>query len=177
MYQFIKTPFVCVPAIFLSAAIAHAQQEETQTELGYSCDNTAQAEERSITDMLSATVMLMPVYEATNPVNTTGKKSLGIGAGIVLDTDRGTIVTNHHVIEHSDAIYFKFFNPNGVNHESNGIISADIIGFDEETDIAVLHAQLPNMVGCIGTQDAIEDVEYLDDVYAIGHPMKSKFYC
>ncbi len=175
MYQsLLKSSFVSVTAMFFSVTSAYAQDEETKSNHTFNCGNSDKSE-LAIEDILSATIEINPVYNADNPINNTGKKSLGIGAGIVIDTIEGTIVTNHHVVEGSDAVYLRFYNPNGVNFASNALIRADILGFDEETDIAVLKAPLPNHIRCIGTQDTKQDVSYLDHVYAIGHPLNLNF--
>ena len=54
----------------------------------------------------------------------------GGGSGVIVDVDRGYIVTNHHVVERADEI--KVFTKDGDEY------LAEIVGSDKGTDIAVL---------------------------------------
>lgn len=54
-----------------------------------------------------------------------------IGSGFVIDSENGYVATNHHVIETGDEINVVFYN--GEEY------SAQIVGSDSTTDIAVLH--------------------------------------
>lgn len=54
-----------------------------------------------------------------------------IGSGFVIDAENGYVATNHHVIETGDEITVVFYN--GEEY------SAQIVGSDSTTDIAVLH--------------------------------------
>ena len=57
------------------------------------------------------------------------KKKVGTGSGVIVSPD-GYIITNHHVIENSSEVI--------VTTNDNKEYEAEIIGFDEITDIAVL---------------------------------------
>ena len=57
----------------------------------------------------------------------------GVGSGIVIDT-RGHILTNNHVIDGSDRLRVTFGDSKQVN--------AKVVGKDEETDLAVVRAEL-----------------------------------
>ena len=57
------------------------------------------------------------------------KKKVGTGSGVIISPD-GYIITNYHVIENSSEVI--------VTTNNNREYEADIIGFDEVTDIAVL---------------------------------------
>ena len=57
------------------------------------------------------------------------KKKVGTGSGVIISPD-GYIITNYHVIENSSEVI--------VTTNNNKEYEADIIGFDEVTDIAVL---------------------------------------
>ena len=57
------------------------------------------------------------------------KKKVGTGSGVIVSPD-GYIITNHHVIENSSEVI--------VTTNDNKEYEAEIIGFDEVTDIAVL---------------------------------------
>lgn len=57
----------------------------------------------------------------------------GVGSGIVIDT-RGHILTNNHVIDGTDRLRVTFGDSKQVN--------AKVVGKDEETDLAVVRAEL-----------------------------------
>ena len=57
----------------------------------------------------------------------------GVGSGIVIDS-RGHILTNNHVIDGTDRLRVTFGDSKQVN--------AKVIGTDEETDLAVVRAEL-----------------------------------
>ncbi|MCP4354097.1 MAG: Do family serine endopeptidase [Proteobacteria bacterium] len=61
--------------------------------------------------------------------NIKAKKKYNLGSGIVITRD-GFVVTNYHVIERASKITIK--------NNNSGIYDAELIGFDEKTDIALL---------------------------------------
>ncbi len=83
----------------------------------------------------------------------------GVGSGVIFD-QRGYIVTNYHVVESSVeiAVYF-----------SNGLRKkADIVGFDQRNDIAVLKVDIETpAVAELGNSS---EVRTGDEVLAIGTP-------
>jgi serine protease Do len=85
----------------------------------------------------------------------------GAGTGFIIDED-GHILTNHHVIEGADRITVKL---------SDGrSLLADVIGFDADTDIALIRVRtqtkLPHAV--LGNSDDLRVGEW---VCAIGNPL------
>ena len=60
----------------------------------------------------------------------------GVGSGIVIDS-RGHILTNNHVIDGTDRLRVTFGDSKQVN--------AKVIGTDEETDLAVVKAELRDL--------------------------------
>lgn len=94
-------------------------------------------------------------------VNVTTADGSGIGSGVVLDTD-GNIITNWHVAGDATAIT--------VNIEGNNY-DATLVGGDESSDIAVIHAELK---GAIVTPMEIGDSSQLvvgDWVMTLGSPL------
>ncbi len=85
----------------------------------------------------------------------------GAGTGFIID-EEGHILTNHHVIEGADRITVKL--SDGRN------LRADVIGFDAETDIALIRvrteSKLPHAV--LGDSDDLRVGEW---VCAIGNPL------
>ena len=61
------------------------------------------------------------------------QKKQGLGSGFFIDTSKGYIMTNNHVIEGADEIEVKLFN--GKSYD------AKIVGRDENTDIAILQVK------------------------------------
>jgi serine protease Do/serine protease DegQ len=82
------------------------------------------------------------------------------GSGVIVDAERGYILTNHHVVENADEIQ--------VSLVSGEILDAEIVGSDEATDIAVLKVDAAGL-----TDMPIGDSELVrvgDFVLAIGNP-------
>ncbi len=83
----------------------------------------------------------------------------GVGSGFIITSD-GYIVTNYHVIE--DAVSIMVILADGTEYE------AEVIGFDELSDVAVLKVEAQNLPALvIGNSDA---VIVGDTVIAIGCP-------
>jgi serine protease Do/serine protease DegQ len=82
------------------------------------------------------------------------------GSGVIVDADRGYIVTNHHVVENADEIR--------VTLQDGGEFEAELVGSDPATDIAVLKVDADGLVDMpIGDS---EQVRVGDFVIAIGNP-------
>jgi len=87
------------------------------------------------------------------------RRELSLGSGVVVD-ERGTILTNHHVVEHAAEVRVSF----GDGRE----IAARILGVDPRTDLAVLRvddAGLPHAT--LGDSDRLQ---VGDIVLAFGNP-------
>jgi len=61
--------------------------------------------------------------------NSEPKRTIGTGSGVIVSSD-GYIITNYHVIDNANSIE--------VTTNENKSFSADLIGFDENSDIAIL---------------------------------------
>jgi len=87
----------------------------------------------------------------------------GSGTGFVID-DRGTIVTNAHVVGESTRASVRF-------GDSGATVDAEVLGSDPSTDLAVLRVD-PSPVGTLHplTLADSDDVSVGDEVVAIGHP-------
>jgi putative serine protease PepD len=87
----------------------------------------------------------------------------GSGTGFVID-ERGTIVTNAHVVGDASQARVRF-------GDSGATVDAEVLGSDPSTDLAVLHVD-PSRVGTLRplTFADSDDVRVGDEVVAIGHP-------
>jgi serine protease Do len=88
------------------------------------------------------------------------RPSRGVGSGFIVDPS-GVIVTNYHVVENMTSIMVKL--------QSGEALRGRIVGYDEETDIAVVKvtASRPLPAVKLGNSD---DVQVGDWVLAIGSP-------
>ena len=82
------------------------------------------------------------------------------GSGVIIDAERGYVLTNHHVVESADEIV--------VTLADRRTFDAELIGSDEGTDIALLEIDATGLTA-IGIGDS-DDLEVGDFVVAIGNP-------
>ncbi len=83
-----------------------------------------------------------------------------VGSGVIVDAQKGYVLTNNHVVRDADEIY--------VTLKDKRRIKAKLIGTDKETDIAVLQIKADNLSALtIGDDDSLE---VGDMVIAIGNP-------
>ncbi|HET6470332.1 MAG TPA: trypsin-like peptidase domain-containing protein [Pseudomonadales bacterium] len=101
----------------------------------------------------------LPRYrELCDSMNSSNRHGL-LGSGVIVRSD-GYILTNAHVIADADKIYVSFFD--------NETTSAEVIGTDPETDLAVIRANATGLKPIkIGSSD---DARVGDIVLAIGNP-------
>ena len=88
------------------------------------------------------------------------RKSQSLGSGVIINADKGWVVTNHHVIDNADEIT--------VTLRDKRRFEAELIGSDPETDIAVLQIDADDLKAV-----EIGDSEHLrvgDFVVAMGNP-------
>lgn len=88
------------------------------------------------------------------------RRTQSIGSGVIVDSDHGYILTNHHVIKNADIIY--------VTLKDKRRLKAKLIGSDPETDIAVLQVEKDRLTALpLGDSDKLEVGDF---VVAIGNP-------
>lgn len=83
----------------------------------------------------------------------------GLGSGVIMD-EKGYILTNYHVVRKADEIL--------VALQDGRRFTADIVGLDAETDLAVLKisaGHLPTAIARLDSQPRVGDI-----VLAIGNP-------
>lgn len=83
-----------------------------------------------------------------------------LGSGVIMSED-GYLLTCYHVIRGADSIF--------VALQDSRVVSAQLIGFDEVTDLAVLRIQLDGLQAM--PQMADPDIRVGDVVMAIGNPL------
>ncbi len=89
-----------------------------------------------------------------------GRQVRGMGSGVIVDADKGYIVTNNHVIANADVI--------NVALQDGREFKATLIGSDPSTDVALLQI---DATGLEALQLAeIDEVRVGDYVVAIGNP-------
>lgn len=84
-----------------------------------------------------------------------------LGSGFVIDAEKGLIVTNNHVIKDSEEVRVTF-------HDDT-TVTADVLGRDEKTDLAVLKVKTEKKLTAVQFGDS--DVLRVGDwIVAIGNP-------
>jgi Do/DeqQ family serine protease len=88
------------------------------------------------------------------------KETKSLGSGVVIDADKGYIVTNHHVVEGAQEIAITMHN----GHH----FKAKLIGSDPEADVAVLQADIKGLQAIpFGDSDKLRVGDF---AVAIGNP-------
>jgi len=88
------------------------------------------------------------------------RKSQAAGSGVIIDADKGTVITNSHVVAEADEIMV-------VLHDGKSY-PAKLVGKDPEVDIAVLKIDAKDLTEIkLADSDTIEVGDY---VVAIGNP-------
>lgn len=82
------------------------------------------------------------------------------GSGVIVDAERGYILTNHHVVEYADAIQISLID--------GEILDAEVVGSDAATDIALIKVEADDLVDMpIGDSEVVRAGDF---VLAIGNP-------
>ena len=82
------------------------------------------------------------------------------GSGVIVDSERGYILTNHHVVEGADKIQISLID--------GDVLDAEVIGSDAATDIALIQVDADGLVEMpIGDSDVVRAGDF---VLAIGNP-------
>ncbi|MFO1205611.1 MAG: DegQ family serine endoprotease [Burkholderiales bacterium] len=88
------------------------------------------------------------------------RPQLSAGSGVVVDSDRGFVLTNHHVVQNAQEI--------AVTLKDRREFKAKLIGSDAGTDIALLKIDAPDLRAAkFGNSDRLAVGDY---VVAIGNP-------
>ena len=88
------------------------------------------------------------------------REAQSIGSGVIVDAQNGYILTNYHVIRNAETLF--------VILKDKRKLSAEIVGFDPDTDIAVLKVEAEGLTALpMGNSDLLRVGDY---VAAIGNP-------
>ena len=92
----------------------------------------------------------------------TERKFQSLGSGVIVDAEKGYVLTNDHVVENADKITVTLYD--------NRSFDAKVVGKDPETDVAVLHLEgkFDNLTA-ISLADS-DKLQVGDYVVAIGNP-------
>ena len=88
------------------------------------------------------------------------RPSQSLGSGVIVDANRGLIITNHHVIDKADKIT--------VTLRDGRSFSATVVGSDPESDVAVIKINGQGLIDL--TIADSDDLRVGDFVVAIGNP-------
>src|SRR5262249_21524241 len=105
------------------------------------------------------------IYAADSPAVVSIRTSTGSGTGFLID-DRGTLVTNDHVVDNQTHVTVNF-------GQSGQSLDGDVIGSDPSSDLAVVSIptdQIPRGVRPLTFADS-RAVKVGDTAIAIGNPL------
>lgn len=86
--------------------------------------------------------------------------SQSLGSGVIVDAERGYILTNNHVVERADGI--------SITLEDGRSFAAELIGRDPDTDVAVIQVQADDLQAVpLADSDALAVGDF---VVAVGNP-------
>jgi len=88
------------------------------------------------------------------------RETQSVGSGVIIDSEKGYVLTNHHVVNDADSI--------SVTLQDRREVEAKLIGSDEATDIALLQIEADNLVALPLSDSGTLRVG--DQVLAIGNP-------
>jgi serine protease DegQ len=136
------------------AGIAAMLEEVTPAVVNISVTGTAAAPENPLmNDPFFRRFFEAPDQPQTRPVQ-------AAGSGVIIDADKGYVLTNHHVVTNADDIQ--------ITLSDKRQVPATLIGSDAATDIALLQIQADNLVAVPMTDS--ETLQVGDYVAAIGNP-------
>jgi Do/DeqQ family serine protease len=160
-------PLMCLTLVLsalLSSSVLHAELDPVMDNSMPSLAPMLQAVTPAVVNISVTRTEQMPEQLRFFPQGPSGqpptRQSRGAGSGVVVNSDEGFIVTNHHVINGADTI--------SVGLQDGRIFEATLIGSDARTDIALLQIEADRL-----TDLPLADVETLrvgDYVVAIGNP-------
>ncbi len=97
------------------------------------------------------------------------RQANSLGSGVIIDAAKGIVLTNHHVIANAHEIT--------VSLEDGREFEATVMGKDQQTDVAVLKVEAPNLASIpLGDSDALKVGDFvvaIGNPYGLGHSVTS----
>lgn len=90
-----------------------------------------------------------------------GRKFKGIGSGVIINAEKGYVLTNNHVIDNADKI--------SVQLKDGRELTAKVIGTDEMSDVALIQIEKPKNLTALKLADS-DKLRVGDFTVAIGNP-------
>ena len=109
--------------------------------------------------------ILRHFFGVPSPFSNTPRVRNSLGSGFIIDSDKGLILTNHHVVADADAIAVVL---SGEDKERDSI-PAKVIAIDPESDIAILEIKTKKKLKAVKLGSS-KDLEVGEIVLAIGNP-------
>jgi Do/DeqQ family serine protease len=101
-----------------------------------------------------------PMFRRMFPELTQERINESMGSGVIIDAQRGYVITNHHVIEGADAV--------SVTLSDGRTLPAEFLGSDADTDIALMKIPAQNLSALpLGDSNALRVGDF---VVAVGNP-------
>lgn len=88
------------------------------------------------------------------------RQATSAGSGVIIDAAKGYVLSNHHVIDNADEV--------NITLKDGRIITAEVLGSDSKTDIALLQIDANNLTELSLANS--DDTKVGDYVIAIGNP-------
>lgn len=101
-----------------------------------------------------------PIFRRMFPNVPLERIQQSLGSGVIVDAQRGLVLTNHHVIENADEV--------SVTLADGRTVAAEFLGSDPETDVALMKIQADGLTALpLADSDALRVGDF---VVAIGNP-------
>lgn len=101
-----------------------------------------------------------PMFRRMFPELTQERINESLGSGVIIDAQRGYVITNHHVIEGADAV--------SITLSDGRTLAAEFLGSDADTDIALMKIPAQNLSALpLGDSNALRVGDF---VVAVGNP-------
>lgn len=99
-------------------------------------------------------------FDMPSPQTPAPPRQMSAGSGVIVDAEKGYVLTNHHVIDNGDRIV--------ITLKDRRRFDAELVGSDPGTDIALLQIEAENLKALeLGDSDRLRVGDY---VLAIGNP-------
>lgn len=158
MSNFFKHAFLCLAGATLFSAC-----ETSPTDIQGTA-NLPQDKSRNVLSFADALEPVLPSIVRIGRLksgNDGGLQLSGLGSGAIIDSEKGYVITNAHVVDGGDAFL--------INVPDGRVLKATLIGMDTPTDIAVLQTQ-DLRAGSVIRADS-DKLRVGDVVFAVGYPL------